>query len=93
MVNEVKRAKFYVGPKIFSFYSDYEVFKSVETPVPSTHSHLYRFVFGPFKTKRGAEWFKDNPNVQHVDDAEIFAKEEFLKKKEKKQKIRKWIEG
>jgi hypothetical protein len=68
----MKRAKFHVGAR--NEDGKKEVFKSVETPTRMSHGHLYGYSIGPFKTKRGAEYMRDNPMCQTVGDAERKAK-------------------
>jgi hypothetical protein len=47
-------------------------------PSERTHGRHYAAMIGPFKTKRGALWMatygRNNPHVQHVDDAERLAR-------------------
>ena len=51
-----------------------ERFRSKETPVRSSHGHLYAAVIGPFRTVAGAEYMvnfgKGNPHCQTVSQAE-----------------------
>ena len=55
-----------------------EVFRYNGHPTERTHGHVYRYVIGPFRTKRGAEFMRDycenNPHCQDVADAERLAK-------------------
>jgi len=57
---------------------EYERFQSDGTPVRETHGDAYLAVIGPFRTVRGAEFMrkygKGNPHLQHVNDAERFAR-------------------
>ena len=50
------------------------VFACAHTPSWATHGRLYAEVFGPFKTKRGAEFMAgpgyNNPHCRTVADAE-----------------------
>ena len=69
----MNRERFYVGLKHLSR----TVFKSRDTPSPTTHGHAYAAVIGPFRTKRGAIFMRDhgqnNPHCQSVADAERLA--------------------
>jgi len=56
-----------------------EAFQATVTPTKQSHGHLYSAVWGPFRTKRGAEFGAswravNNPHVQTVADAERIAK-------------------
>lgn len=75
----MKRAKFHVG-RLFTKRiiegaevtdnGKMEVFKSVETPTQTSHGHRYGYSIGPFRTKRAAEWMRDNPMCRSVWEAE-----------------------
>jgi len=71
----MRKWKFYVGCK--QDYS-YEYFRSEFEPTEKNCGHIYRYVIGPFKTKRAALWAekygKNNPHFCHVEDAERLAK-------------------
>ena len=68
--------KYYVGSKVSN--GDYERFKADSNPTKESHGHLYRFVIGPFITKRGASFManygKGNPHLQIVAECEKIAK-------------------
>jgi hypothetical protein len=68
----MKRAKFYVGAR--NKDGKKEVFKSVETPTQTSHGHRYGYSIGAFRTKRAAEYMRDNPMCQTVHEAEAKAK-------------------
>lgn len=83
-----KRAKFYCGLTFakkeiegatITTNTGYEVFKSIEEPTRITHGDKYGFTIGPFRTKRGAEYMRDNPFCGHVNVAEARAKEQSKK--------------
>lgn len=67
------KTKYYVGLGSDDFR---ETFLSPETPTRENTPH-YLAVVGPFRTKRGAEYFRQygtgNPHVQCVADAERLA--------------------
>ena len=68
------RTKWYIG-----FAGDkFMVFKSLSEPTRESHGNEYRFVIGPFVTKRGALWAEkygqSNPHFNNVADAERFSK-------------------
>lgn len=50
-----------------------DVFKADVTPTAKTHSQ-YLYVVGPFRTKRGAEYMRDNKWTHSVDHAEDCAR-------------------
>ena len=57
-----KRAAWYVGTVSISEYGIVkQAFKSFDVPTPETHRHLYLYVNGPFRTKRGAMWASAHP--------------------------------
>lgn len=66
--------KYYVGRND----SKGEVFLSNETPTELSHGNKYKYVIGPFRTKKAADLMaKDgynNPHLQTVSDAERLAK-------------------
>ena len=70
------RKRQYVGIRRDNF--KYERFASEETPGLASHSQIYAAIIGPFRTARGAQYMADygrgNPHLQHVDDAERFAR-------------------
>ena len=71
----MKRSRWYVG----CGETGRDTFSSREEPTSETHGHLYCAVWGPFRTKRGAEFGAspaavNNPHVQTVADAERIAK-------------------
>jgi len=66
------REKFYVG----RFYDRRILFKSSFAPDSANHSRLYDSCVGPFKTKRGAEYFVKHHHIKTVALAEKLAKEE-----------------
>ena len=47
-----------------------EIFRSNSTPTQTTHGDKYRLSIGPFRTKAGAEYMKNNPFCPSVADAE-----------------------
>lgn len=53
-------------------------FKAETLPTRETHGAQYVAVIGPFRTKRGATFDaafgRNNPHIQHVNDAERLAK-------------------
>lgn len=53
-----------------------QVFKSATVPTDRSHGAEYVACIGPFRTKRGAEFMRDNPGpcVITVADAELRAK-------------------
>lgn len=55
-----------------------EVFKSASLPTTETHGGEYLAVIGPFRTKRGALFYRDhgqgNPHCRCVSDAERLGK-------------------
>jgi hypothetical protein len=55
-----------------------KLFRSAAEPEVHTHGSIYSAVIGPFRTKRGAEFMRDNgagnPHCQTVRDAERIAK-------------------
>ena len=61
-----------------------EVFHASDTPTFETHGAVYSATIGPFETLSGADYMAKygagNPHLQHVDDAERFAKIEREKK-------------
>lgn len=60
--------KYYLG---FKFnLKDREVFTSDIQPTLETHGDKYGAVTGPFKTKRAAEYMRDNPMCMTVGEAE-----------------------
>jgi hypothetical protein len=73
------KSKLYVGIPISDNPSG-ELFRSPTVPTFDSHGKLYRYVIGPFRTKRGAEWMADpvkgrnNPHCRCVADAEKLAK-------------------
>ena len=71
------RFRYYVGCR---HNGEYEIFRSVDTPLYVTHGKDYVLVIGPFRTKRGAvfmaEHGRGNPHLQTVADAERYAKAE-----------------
>jgi len=79
----MKRPKFHVG-RLFTKRliegaevtdnGKLEVFKSVEAPTRMSHGHRYGYSIGPFVTKRGAEYMRDNPMCQTIGEAELKAK-------------------
>lgn len=66
----------YVGIRVAD--CRYERFQCDGTPIRETHGHLYSAVIGPFRTVRAARYMADhgagNPHLQHVNDAERYAK-------------------
>lgn len=72
------RRKWYVG--ISDLGVKRETFTSYSEPTEKSHGHKYAAVIGPFRTKRGAEYMakygRNNPHLQHVDDAERLAAKE-----------------
>ena len=75
------KAKWYVGCKTYrSGQTIRKAFKSETEPTQETHGLQYGAVWGPFRTRRGAEFGAswravNNPHVQSVADAERIAKE------------------
>lgn len=75
------RARWYVGYKSYrGGQIKREAFKSETEPTQETHGAQYCAVWGPFQTKRGAEFGAswravNNPHVQSAADAERIAKE------------------
>lgn len=75
------RARWYVGYKTYrSGQTIREAFKSASAPTQETHGVQYGAVWGPFRTKQGAEFgasagATNNPHVQSVADAERIAKD------------------
>ena len=72
------RTKSYVGVKVNTYTR--EVFRCPETPTEYGFSHIYAYVIGPFRTRRGAEFMAqygaNNPHIQCVADAEQLAARE-----------------
>ena len=66
--------KHYVGLNVDG---KYEYFRSEFEPTEKNCGHIYKFVIGPFKTKRGAlfmeKYGKNNPHCYDVDSTEITA--------------------
>jgi len=75
------RKRWYVGYKTYrGGLTRREAFKAEIEPTQETHGVQYSAVWGPFRTKRGAEFGAswravNNPHVQTVADAERIAKE------------------
>ena len=75
------RTRWYVGYKVWrGGETRREAFKSKTEPTQETHGIQYNAVWGPFRTRRGAEFGAswravNNPHVQTVADAERIAKE------------------
>lgn len=72
------RKRLYVGR---TYSGVMKTFRSEITPTFASHGMQYKYVIGPFKTKRGAEYMAkygahDNPHLQTVEDAERLAKKE-----------------
>jgi hypothetical protein len=65
----VKRARFYVGVN----GSERELFSSRDIPTQHT-TPQYGGVIGPFRTKAGAVYMRDNPLCESVYDAERIVK-------------------
>ena len=67
--------KYYLGWKD----SEYHLFQADFEPTEKTHGSQFDLVWGPFKTKRGAEFGRrygmNNPHTQTVADCERIAKE------------------
>ena len=57
---------------------NFEIFNFPGTPTVESHGHIYSYVVGPFKTARAqvwaAEYGRNNPHFQHVNDAERISK-------------------
>lgn len=55
-----------------------EVFKATQEPTRDTHGKFYDWVMGPFRTMRGAKYYRDygkgNPHTTTVNDCERLAK-------------------
>ncbi len=47
------RKRWYVG---YPAFSNPTAFAATDTPTKATHGHLYTFVMGPFRTRRGAHY-------------------------------------
>ena len=62
-----RRARFYIGCDNIGGRS--LPFKAIRTGTPRQRM-LYLYIVGPFKTKRGAEYFANNNYVQTVAQAE-----------------------
>jgi len=64
------RKKWYVGSR----NGEHRVFGSVEKPTWKTHGHVFRGVWGPFRSKKTAEWALNhgiwNPHCVTPADAE-----------------------
>jgi len=77
----MKRPKIYVGNRA---NQKGEIFKSVETPLESTHGDKYSYVLGPFRTMRGARFYVNygsgNPHCTHVSHIEKLAKADEMHK-------------
>jgi len=70
------RTRYYVGAAPSGAR---EVFRATATPTVASHGSQYRYVIGPFRTKRGAEYLArygghDNPHLTCVADAERYAR-------------------
>ncbi len=69
----MKRFRWYVG----AIENKFVAFTSVANPTYASHGTLYRYVVGPFRTKRAAMWAQrfgwSNPHFTDVDAAELFA--------------------
>jgi hypothetical protein len=67
------RNRIYVGLRMFTR----QIFYSRTEPTTATHGMVYSAVMGPFRTRRGAEFYRDhginNPHVLCVSDAERIA--------------------
>jgi len=65
---------YYIGCK----GQEYIVFQSDTVPTEKTHGHLYAYVIGCFRTKRGALWCekygRNNPHATCVDEMEKLAR-------------------
>jgi hypothetical protein len=74
--------RLYVGAKNGPPLS-YEVFRSPFEPTHDSHGDIYLYVIGPFQTRRGADYMakygRNNPHLQHVSDAEYFARRDAQK--------------
>jgi hypothetical protein len=72
--------KIYVGHGHDDFKG---IFRSDVTPTEDTHGSQYRYVVGPFRTLRAAEFMAqygyNNPHLQCVEDAERIVKQEDIK--------------
>ena len=76
------RARFWVGCKVTGRQdgtTGREVFKAKATPTEASHGGRYLLVWGPFETRRGAEFAAGweavgNPHVVTVQDAERIAR-------------------
>lgn len=70
-----KRLRLYVGHIKSGLH---EIFYCSHIPTERSHGNKYRYVIGPFRTLLAAEIMarhgENNPHLQHVADAELFAK-------------------
>jgi len=63
-----KRPRFYIG--ITPVFHVRFMFTSAETPTAESHGTRFSAVIGPFRTKRGAEYMRDNRYCDSVAHAE-----------------------
>lgn len=67
--------RWYVGKSVIS--GERDVFASGVAPTEETHGHLYAYVIGPHRTRRGADLMAaqrgDNPHVRTASDADRIA--------------------
>ena len=76
----MRRSHYYAG---YTSRGTIDLFQADTDPTQATHGDRFLAVLGPFRTARGARFFRDNgfgnPHVQTVDDAERIARLEAQK--------------
>jgi hypothetical protein len=66
--------RLYVGINLEGCVRHCEVFRCNAVPTSDTHGDKYDYCVGPFRTRKGAEYFVDNPYCGCVAEAEDTAR-------------------